>query len=81
LTAKNGGRRFALTYINMKNSELAFEQIFISSFMETTRVTINIPDVSYEVISLNSSNNWFYTKNIMQDIGEPAKVHLETIIC
>ena len=79
LTAINGGRLFALTYMNLTNSELAFEQIFISSFMETTLVSITITGVSYEVISLDSSNNWAYTKNIMHDIAVRPEVHRETI--
>jgi len=75
LTAENGGRLFALSFMNLTNSALAFEQIFISSFNEATLVSISIPQINYfEVTSLDSSNNFTFTKNIMEDISVPLDV-------
>jgi len=60
--------------MNLSDS-LAFEQIHVSSFQESTLVSFSIPQINhYEVISLDSSNNWRYTKNIMQDISIPLSV-------
>ena len=43
--------------------------------MQTTLVSISIPQINhYEVISLDSSNNWRYVKDIMQDISVPLDV-------
>ena len=81
LTAVNGGRLFALSYMNLSNSESAFEQIYISSFMETTLVSISIPQINYyDVISLDSSNDFQYSKNIMQDISVPLNVNISMLI-
>ena len=77
LTAKNGGRLFALSFMNITRdgSRQRFEEIFISSFKETTLVNISIPQIKYRnVISLDSSNNWMYSKTIMQDISVPINV-------
>jgi len=78
LTAENGGRLFALSYMNLTKAGTpasAFEQMFISSWRQTTLVSISIPQINhYEVISLDSSNNWRYTKDIMQDISVPSDV-------
>ena len=68
---------FALSYVNLSSSELAFEQIFISSFRETTLVSISVTHVSYQVISLDRSNNWTYVFN-MPDISVDPGVNVET---
>jgi len=63
----------------MPADSAAFEQIHVSSFQESTLVSISIPYINhYEVISLDSSNNWRYTKNIrfMQNISIPLWVSL-----
>ena len=69
---------FALSYINLTYSDLAFEQIFISSFRETTLVSISAKWGLKQVISLDSSNNWTYVIN-MPDISSIPEVNLETI--
>jgi len=52
-----------------------FEEISISSFMETTLVSISIPQIQFsEVFSLDSSNRWTYSKNIAEDISVPLNV-------
>jgi len=38
ITAVNGGRLFALTYMKLSDTEPAFQEIHISSFMESTLV-------------------------------------------
>ena len=82
VTAVNGGRLFALSYMNLTNSASAFEQIHISSFMATTLVSIRIPQIGhYEVISLDSSNDWSYTRNFMQDISVPLDVSESVCVC
>ena len=64
-----------LSFMNLTNFEKAFEQIAISSFKETTKVGIKIPQINYKkVISLDSSNDWKYFDNFMQDISVPLNV-------
>jgi len=69
---------FALNYINLTYTDLAFEQIFISSFSETTLVSISVTHVSYQVISLDSSNNWTYVFN-MPDISSGPGVNAASL--
>jgi len=81
LTAKNGGRVFALSYMKLSDTEPVFEEIHISSFMETTLVSISIPQLNYKnVISLQSSNNWQFSTNFMQDISVPVTVSVASYI-
>ena len=68
---------FALSYANLGSADSAFEQLYISSFMQTTLVSISIPQINYhDVISLDSSNGWHWDSDFMQDISVPRDVSM-----
>jgi len=79
LTAgQNGGKLHALTFMNLTKEGIpssVFEQIFINSFYVETLVSIRIPQINVEkVISLDSSNEYTYSENFMEDISVPTNV-------
>jgi len=74
LTAVNGGSVHVLSFMNLTTGS-AFEQIGISSFQVTTDVSITVPQINYKkVIRLDSSNDFRYSHNFMQDISVPLNV-------
>jgi len=82
VTASNYGRLFALSFMNLTDATSAFEQIHVTSFMQTTRVSISIPQLDRRhVISLDRSNQWTYSTDIMRDIGVPRNVSSDAIRC